>query len=70
MESKESLDNNINLQNQGEVDFSLESRESAMRLVETFSGDHLTPSRKLAAEIIIGMPEGLSDRRRIEYIMR
>lgn len=70
MESKESLDNNTNLQNQGEVDFSLESRESAMRLVETFSGDHLTPSRKLAAEIIIGMPEGLSDRRRIEYIMR
>lgn len=70
MESKESLDNNTNLQNQGEADFSLESRESAMRLVETFSGDHLTPSRKLAAEIIIGMPEGLSDRRRIEYIMR
>ncbi len=70
MESKESLDNNINLQNQGEVDFSLASRELAMRLVETFSGDHLTPSRKLAAEIIIGMPEGLSDRRRIEYIMR
>ena len=70
MESKESLDNNTNLQNQGEVDFSLESRESAMRLVETFSGDHLTPSRKLAAEIIIGMPEGLSRRRRIEYIMR
>lgn len=70
MESKESLDNNTNLQNQGEVDFSLESRESAMRLVETFSGDHLTLSRKLAAEIIIGMPEGLSRRRRIEYIMR
>ena len=70
MESKESLDNNTNLQNQGEVDFSLESRESAMRLVETFSGDHLTPSRKLAAEIIIGMPEGLSDRRRIDYITR
>ncbi len=70
MESKESLDNTTDLQNQGEVDFSLESRESAMRLVETFSGDHLTPSRKLAAEIIIGMPEGLSDRRRIEYIMR
>ena len=70
MESKESLDNNTNLQNQGEVDFSLESRELAMGLVETFSGDHLTPSRKLAAEIIIGMPEGLSDRRRIEYIMR
>ena len=70
MESKESLDNNTNLQNQGEVDFSLESRESAMRLVETFSGDHLTPSRKLAAEIIIGMPEGLSRRPRIEYIMR
>ena len=70
MESKESLDNNTNLQNQGEVDFSLESRESAMRLVETFSGDHLTPSRKLAAGIIIGMPEGLSDRRRIDYITR
>ena len=70
MESKESLDNNTNLQNQGEVDFSLESRELAMGLVETFSGDHLTPSRKLAAEIIIGMPEGLSRRRRIEYIMR
>lgn len=70
MESKGSLDNNTNLQNQGEVDFSLDSRESAMRLVETFSGDHLTPSRKLAAEIIIGMPEGLSGRRRIDYIMR
>ena len=70
MESKESLDNNTNLQNQGEVDFSLERKELAMGLVETFSGDHLTPSRKLAAEIIIGMPEGLSDRRRIEYIMR
>lgn len=70
MKSKESLDNNTNLQNQGEVDFSLERKELAMGLVETFSGDHLTPSRKLAAEIIIGMPEGLSDRRRIEYIMR
>ena len=70
MESKELLDNNTNLQNQGEVDFSLERRELAMGLVETFSGDHLTPSRKLAAEIIIGMPEGLSDRRRIEYITR
>lgn len=70
MESKESLDNIANLQNQGEVDFSLERKELAMGLVETFSGDHLTPSRKLAAEIIIGMPEGLSDRRRIEYIMR
>lgn len=70
MESKELLDNNTNLQNQGEVDFSLERRELAMGLVETFSGDHLTPSRKLAAEIIIGMPEGLSDRRRIDYITR
>ena len=70
MKSKESLDNITNLQNQGEVDFSLESRELAMGLVETFSGDHLTPSRKLAAEIIIGMPEGLSDRRRIDYITR
>ena len=70
MKSKESLDNITNLQNQGEVDFSLERRELAMGLVETFSGDHLTPSRKLAAEIIIGMPEGLSRRRRIEYIMR
>ena len=70
MESKESLDNTTDLQNQGEVDFSLESRESAMRLVETFSGDHLTPSRKLAAEIIVGMPEGLSRRQRTEYITR
>ena len=70
MKSKESLDNITNLQNQGEVDFSLESRELAMGLVETFSGDHLTPSRKLAAEIIIGMPEDLSDRRRIDYITR
>ena len=70
MKSKESLDNITNLQNQGEVDFSLESRELAMGLVETFSGDHLTPSRKLAAEIIIGMPECLSDRRRIDYITR
>lgn len=70
MESKESLDNDTNLQNQGEVDFSLERRELAMGLVETFSGDHLTPSRKLAAEIIIGMPEGLSRRQRIEYITR
>ena len=70
MKSKELLDNNTNLQNQGEVDFSLERRELAMGLVETFSGDHLTPSRKLAAEIIIGMPEGLSDRRRIDYITR
>lgn len=70
MKSKEPLDNIANLQNQGEVDFSLERKELAMGLVETFSGDHLTPSRKLAAEIIIGMPEGLSRRRRIEYIMR
>ena len=70
MKSKESLDNITNLQNQGEVDFSLESRELAMRLVETFSGDHLTPSRKLAAEIIIGMPEDLSRRQRTEYITR
>lgn len=70
MKSKESLDNITNLQNQGEVDFSLERRELAMGLVETFSGDHLTPSRKLAAEIIIGMPEGLSDRQRTEYITR
>ena len=70
MESKESLDNTTDLQNQGEVDFSLERRELAMGLVETFSGDHLTPSRKLAAEIIIGMPEGLSRRQRIEYITR
>ena len=70
MKSKESLDNITNLQNQGEVDFSLERRELAMGLVETFSGDHLTPSRKLAAGIIIEMPEGLSDRRRIDYITR
>ncbi len=70
MKSKELLDNITNLQNQGEVDFSLESRELAMGLVETFSGDHLTPSRKLAAEIIIGMPEGLSRRQRTEYITR
>lgn len=70
MESKELLDNINNLQNQGEVDFSLEKRELAMGLVETFSGDHLTPSRKLAAEIIIGMPEGLSRRQRTEYITR
>lgn len=70
MKSKESLDNITNLQNQGEVDFSLERRELAMGLVETFSGDHLTPSRKLAAGIIIGMPEGLSRRQRTEYITR
>lgn len=70
MKSKELLDNIANLQNQGEVDFSLASRELAMRLVETFSGDHLTPSRKLAAEIIIGMPEGLNRRQRTEYITR
>lgn len=70
MESKESLDDIINLQDQGEVDFSLERKELAMGLVETFSGDHLTPSRKLAAEIIIGMPEGLSRRQRTEYITR
>ena len=70
MKSKGSLDNITNLQNQGEVDFSLERRELAMGLVETFSGDHLTPSRKMAAEIIIGMPEGLSDRQRIDYIAK
>ena len=70
MKSKESLNNITNLQNQGEVDFSLERRELAMGLVETFSGDHLTPSRKLAAEIIVGMPEGLSRRQRTEYITR
>lgn len=70
MKSKESLDNITNLQNQGEVDFSLERRELAMGLVETFSGDHLTPSRKLAAEIIIGIPEDLSRRQRTEYITR
>lgn len=70
MKSKEPLDNIANLQNQGEVDFSLERKELAMGLVETFSGDHLTPSRKLAAEIIIGMPEDLSRRQRTEYITR
>lgn len=70
MKSKEPLGDIANLQNQGEVDFSLERRELAMGLVETFSGDHLTPSRKLAAEIIIGMPEGLSRRQRTEYITR
>lgn len=70
MESKESLDNITNLQNQGEADFSLERKELAMGLVETFSGDHLTPSRKLAAEIIIGMPEDLSRRQCTEYITR
>ena len=70
MESKESLDNITNLQNQGEADFSLERKELAMGLVETFSGDHLTPSRKLAAEIIIGMPEDLSRRQRTEYVTR
>ena len=70
MKSKEPLDDIINLQDQGEVDFSLERKELAMGLVETFSGDHLTPSRKLAAEIIIGMPEGLSRRQRTEYITR
>ena len=70
MKIKEPLDDIINLQDQGEVDFSLERKELAMGLVETFSGDHLTPSRKLAAEIIIGMPEGLSRRQRTEYITR
>ena len=70
MKSKEPLDDIINLQDQGEVDFSLERKELAMGLVETFSGDHLTPSRKLAAEIIIGMPEDLSRRQRTEYITR
>lgn len=70
MKSKEPLDNIANLQNQGEVDFSLERKELAMGLVETFSGDHLTTSRKLAAEIIIGMPEDLSRRQRTEYITR
>ena len=70
MKSKEPLDDIINLQDQGEVDFSLERKELAMGLVETFSGDHLTPSRKLAAEIIVGMPEGLSRRQRTEYITR
>lgn len=70
MKSKEPSNDITNLQNQGEVDFSLERRELAMGLVETFSGDHLTPSRKLAAEIIIGMPEGLSRRQRTEYITR
>lgn len=70
MKSKESLNNITNLQNQGEVDFSLERKELAMGLVETFSGDHLTTSRKLAAEIIIGMPEDLSRRQRTEYITR
>lgn len=70
MKSKEPLDDIINLQDQGEADFSLERKELAMGLVETFSGDHLTPLRKLAAEIIIGMPEDLSDRRRIDYITR
>lgn len=70
MKIKEPLDDIINLQDQGEVDFSLERKELAMGLVETFSRDHLTPSRKLAAEIIIGMPEGLSRRQRTEYITR
>ena len=72
MTSKEvdrrSPDNTTSPCSQGEI---LSIREClAKELVETFSGDHLTPSRRLAAEIIIGMPENLGDRRRIDYITR
>lgn len=72
MASKEvdrrSPDNTTSPCSQGEI---LSIREClAKELVETFSGDHLTPSRRLAAEIIIGMPENLGDRRRIDYITR
>ena len=49
----------------------LSNREClAKELVETFSGDHLTPSRRLAANIIIEMPEGIDGRQRIDYITR
>ena len=66
--NKRSPDNIINPCSQGEI---LSDRKClAKELVETFSGDHLTPSRKLAAEIIIGMPEDLSRRQRTEYITR
>ena len=66
--NRRSPDNIIGPCNQGEI---LSVREClAKDLVETFSGDHLTPSRRLAANIIIEMPEGIEGRRRTDYIRK
>ena len=66
--NKRSPDNIINPCSQGEI---LSDRKClAKELVETFSGDHLTPSRRFAANIIIEMPEDIEGRRRIDYIRK
>lgn len=66
--NRRSPDNITGPCSQGEI---LSNREClAKELVETFSGDHLTPSRRLAANIIIEMPEGIDGRQRIDYITR
>ena len=66
--NRHSPDNITSPCSQGEI---LSNREClAKELVETFSGDHLTPSRRFAANIIIEMPEDIEGRRRIDYIRK
>lgn len=66
--NKRSPDNITSPCSQGEI---LSDRKClAKELVETFSGDHLTPSRRFAANIIIEMPEDIEGRRRIDYIRK
>ena len=66
--NRHSPDNITSPCGQGEI---LSNREClAKELVETFSGDHLTPSRRFAANIIIEMPEDIEGRRRIDYIRK
>ena len=66
--NRHSPDNITSPCGQGEI---LSNREClAKELVETFSGDHLTPSRRFAANIIIEMSEDIEGRRRIDYIRK
>ena len=66
--NRRSPDNITGPCSQGEI---LSNREClAKELVETFSGDHLTPSRRFATNIIIEMPEDIEGRRRIDYIRK
>ena len=66
--NRRSPDNITGPCSQGEI---LYNREClAKELVKTFSGDHLTPSRRFAANIIIEMPEDIEGRRRIDYIRK
>lgn len=66
--NKRSPDNITSPCSQGEI---LSDRKClAKEFVETFSGDHLTLSRRFAANIIIEMPEDIEGRRRIDYIRK